>query len=145
MPRLSRELNCLGCGSLDHKTSVCPRILRVDRSPAATAKLAKSKAAGASIPAATKLAKSKAAGAGIPAEAAAVKKAAAVAARKLTCQVKRAARANIEAVNRAAYEALAAVMPIPATASSYRAGYWSVAADVCETCNRPSKGCMCVF
>jgi hypothetical protein len=48
-------------------------------------------------------------------------------------------------VNHAVYVALAAVMPIPATASSYRAGYWSVAADVCATCKRPSKGCMCMF
>ena len=125
-PPLSKALNCWGCGSPHHHKSVCPR---VDRSCPAP-KVARVKQAGAEAAAATNNA--------------ADKKAAAAAARKVTCQAKKAARANVEAANNAVYVALAALMPIAATASSYRAGYWSVVADVCATCKRPSKGCMCI-
>jgi hypothetical protein len=128
-PPLSKALNCWGCGSPHHHKSVCPR---VDRSCPAP-KVARVKQAG--IPAAEAAAATKKA---------ADKKAAAAAARKLTCQAKKAARANIEAANNAVYVALAAVIAIPATAGSYREGRWAVAADVCISCARPRKGCMCV-
>ncbi len=124
MPPLSKALNCRGCGSPHHDKSVCPR---VDRSCPAP-----------------KLARVKQAGIHTAEAAAATKKAAAAAARKVTCQAKKAARAMVEAINNAAYVALSAVIAIPATAGSYREGRWTVAADVCISCARPCKGCMCV-
>ena len=115
---LSKALNCWGCGSPHHHKSVCPRVDRSCPAPKVEAAAATKKAAD--------------------------KKAAAAAARKVTCQAKKAARANVEAANNAVYVALAAVIAIPATAGSYRKGRWAVAADVCISCARPPKGCMCV-
>lgn len=38
MPRLSKDLNCHGCGSLDHQKDKCPRVDRGIRKPAAEKK-----------------------------------------------------------------------------------------------------------
>jgi hypothetical protein len=124
MPILSKENNCAICASPEHKAPNCHR-----REPDAV--IAKPDTAKARAAAKRDAAKARAA----------AKRAEDRAIVTATKEYK----ARQDAVHNAVYEALSALAPMPQTAGSYKHSRWAVVADVCVRCERPPKGCMCVF
>jgi hypothetical protein len=157
---LSKLLNCRRCGSLDHKTSVCPR---VNRGFVKTAVAVDGGAAGAGAlqvvaeedavegvtnakRAARVAVKAKAAADAETKCLAAKAKAAAAADLKRAAAIEEAARVeHVQAVHTAAYSALVAVgTVVPATPGNYRNSRWMVVCDVCAHCEYPSGACRCL-
>jgi hypothetical protein len=137
MPILSRETHCAICASLEHKAPNCPRrepdaaIAKSDAAKARDAAIAKSDAAKARAAEKRDAAKARAA--------------AKRAADRAIIMATKAYKAQQDAVHNAVYVALSALSPMPQTAGSYKHSRWAVVADVCVRCERPPKGCMCVF
>ena len=141
MPILSRSTNCVLCASPHHDKSLCPRngggpALKPTVPKAAAAKPKSDAKVRAAAKRAAAIAKSDAAKAR-----AAAKRASA----RAIIMATKARRTQQDAWHNAVYAALSALAPMPQTAGSYKHSRWAVVADVCVRCERPPKGCMCVF
>ena len=133
---LCKTKNCRYCGSVYHKSDLCPR---VDRSAAPAtarpaAKIARAAASASNVAAIT-----------ATKAAAQVNAAMKRAANRAAVIAQRAQAAQVQVVHAAVHAALVRVgVPILTTPGNYRHTKWAMVNDLCDACHFPPRRCMCI-